>query len=155
MQAEPDFSALLRPHRAMSPKGIRVVMVVTAGLAAIPGLVFFSMGAWPVVGLLGLEVMALYWAMNASFRSGDAYEEVRLWRHDLQIRHVTASGAERHHAFNPYWVKLDIARDREDRITRIALRNRGETVEVGSFLTPAGKKKFASGFSAALYRARN
>lgn len=154
MPADPLFSALLRPYRAMSPRGIRVVMGVTCAVAAIPGIVFFSMGAWPVVGLLGLEVLALWWAMNAALRAGNAYEEVRLWRDDLRIKHVSATGAESTHAFNPYWVRLFVARDPDDRVTRIALKDRDRVLEIGNFLTPAAKKKFATGFSEALMKAR-
>lgn len=154
MNSGPLFSAMLRPHRALGPTGIRNVVMLTAALAAIPGILFYAIGAWPIVGLLGLDVIALTWALTASFKSGDAYEEVTLWPDNLEVRHVTPKGDESRHAFNPFWVRLDVTRDFEDRVTRIALRNRGEELEIGNFLTPADKKSFATSFSQALHRAR-
>lgn len=154
MQTAPLFSAMLRPHRALGPSGIRNVVIFTAIMASIPGMVFYAMGAWPIVGLLGLDMIALTWALTASFKSGDTYETVTLWPDNLEVRHVTARGQERQHRFNPFWVRLDVSRDFEDRVTRIALKNRGEVLELGKFLTPDDKKKFAQSFGRALHRAR-
>ena len=150
----PLFAALLTPHRSLGITGIRRVVAVYAVLAAIPGLYFFFTGAWPVVGFLGLDVLALYWALSASLKSGEAFEEVTLWPDSLEVRHVTARGGERRHAFNPFWVRLDVTKDHEKRVTRLALRVRGEVLEIGAFLNPDDKASFASVFSQALYRAR-
>lgn len=150
----PLFTALLTPHRSLSRRGVRRVVAVAAVLAAIPGVAFVLMGAWPVVGLLGLGVSVLWWALSASLASGRTFEEVRLWRDGLVVRHVGHRGAERRHEFNPFWVRFEIVRDMEDRVVRMVLRARGEAVEIGSFLTPADKDRFARAFAPALSRAR-
>lgn len=154
MQKSPLFAALLTPHRSLGLRGIRLVVAVYAVLAAIPGLYFFLTGAWPVIGFLGLDVLALYWALTASRKSGRAFEEVTLWADALEIRHVTARGREVNHRFNPFWVRFEIGRDHEERVTRLALRNRGEELEIGSFLNPDDKASFAKVFGDALHRAR-
>lgn len=154
MRSEPLYSADLRPHRSLGRRGIRNVIIFTAVMAAIPGIFFYSIGAWPVIGLLGLDIIALTWALTASFRSGHMFERVTLWRDRLEVQHVTANGRERLHTFNPFWVKLDVARDFEDRVTRIALKSRKARLEVGTFLTPDDKKLFATSFSQALTKAR-
>ena len=59
MTQSPLFAALLTPHRSLSPKGIRWVIAFTCVMASIPGIAFYAMGAWPVVGLLGLDVLLL------------------------------------------------------------------------------------------------
>ena len=38
------------------------------------GAMFFVVGAWPVVGFLGLDLLLIYLAFRASYRSGRAYE---------------------------------------------------------------------------------
>lgn len=154
MQSAPLYSADLRPHRALGPTGIRNVILFTAVLAAIPGIFFYSVGAWPIIGLLGLDLIALTWAMTASFKSGDAYEQVTLWPDNLEIRHVSPKGQEWRRKFNPFWVRLDVTRDIEDRVTRIALKNREERLEIGAFLTPEDKKIFAKTLAQALHQAR-
>ncbi len=154
LQDNPLFSALLTPHRSIKGKGIRVVVAIYALLAAIPGIFFFVSGAWPVIGFLGLDALALWWAMSNSLKSGDAFEEVTLWRHALQVRHVTARGVEIVHAFNPFWVRLQIDRDLEDRVTSIRLDTRDRSLEVGAFLNPDDKAVFATSFRHALTHAR-
>ena len=154
MQKNPLFAALLTPHRSLSLKGIRRAVAVYALLAAIPALYFFLSGAWPVVGFLGLDALALYWALIASRRSGDAFEQVTLWPDALEIRHVTPRGAEKSHRFNPFWVRLHIDRDPDDRVLRLTLRNRGDELEIGAFLNPDDKKSFALAFGDALTKAR-
>lgn len=155
MSDTPLFSAFLTPYRALDQHGIRWVIAFTAILASIPGLFFFAIGAWPIVGLLGLDVLALWWAMSASLKSGNAFEEVTLWPDALEIRHVTGWGRERRHSFNPFWVRLNVERDYEDRVTRLLLILRNRQLEIGSFLNPDDKASFAKVFSQALYRAKN
>lgn len=150
----PLFSALLTPHRAMSEKGISRLIAFTAILALIPGITFYAMGAWPVVGLLGLDVLVLWWALSASLRSGDAYEEITLWPDALDIRKVSAKGEERSLSFNPFFVRFSIARDSDDRIVALRLATREMQTEIGKFLTPQDKLRFAAAFADALYRAK-
>lgn len=154
-QSNPLFAALLTPHRALGVSGIRLVALVYGVLALIPGIYFFLLGAWPVVGFLGLDAALLYWALSTSLKTGKAFEEVTLWPDELEVRHVTHKGGERYHLFNPFWVRLHVDRDFEERVTRLALRNRGEEVEIASFLNPDDKKSFAKVFGQALYKARN
>ncbi|MCB9992556.1 MAG: DUF2244 domain-containing protein [Hyphomicrobiaceae bacterium] len=155
MTTSPLFSAMLTPHRSLGPRGIRNVAAVASLLALVPGFFFFSIGAWPVVGLMGLDVLALYWALSASLKSGRAFEEVTLWRDALEIRHVTGWGRERQHKFNPFFVRLRVERDYEDRVTRLALKFRDSELEIGAFLNPDDKASFATVLSSALYDARN
>ncbi len=57
--AEPTlFSALLTPHRSLGSVGFFVVMGLIAGISFVGGVVFFLVGAWPVIGFLGLDVCA-------------------------------------------------------------------------------------------------
>lgn len=150
MQNSPVFSARLTPHRSLASRGIHVVVGIYAGLALIPGLFFFFNGAWPVIGFLGLDALALWWALWVSLNSGRTYEEVTLWRDALQVRHVTAKGRERLHDFNPFWVRLNIARDYEDRVTSIVLSTHRKSLEIGAFLNPDDKASFAASFRRAL-----
>ena len=151
----PLYSARLMPHRALSLGGIRGVVALMAGLALIPGIIFLAMGAWPVVGFLGLEVVLLYWALNHSLKDGNAFEDVMLFRDSLTIRQVSAAGIETLENFNPFYVRFSIIRDREDRVIALQLITRGRSLEIGRFLPPDDKARFARAFSAALYRAKN
>ncbi|WP_196260336.1 DUF2244 domain-containing protein [Pelagibacterium limicola] len=150
----PLFSALLTPHRAMSRKAIRWVVAIAAILASIPGVTFYAMGAWPVVGLLGVDILALWWALSASLKSGEAYEEITLWPDALDIRRVNPRGRETHFSFNPFYVRFSVVRDNENRVTALKLMTRGKQTEIGRFLTPYDKDQFARTFADALRRAK-
>lgn len=154
MTQSPLFAALLTPHRSLSPTGIRWVIAFTAVMASIPGITFFAMGAWPVVGLLGLDVVLLTWALTASFADRDAFEEITLWPDTLDIRHVNKKGRETSMSFNPFAVRFSVMRDNEDRVTALKLVTRETEVEIGRFLTPDDKASFAEMFAPALSRAK-
>lgn len=154
MQSAPLFAALLTPHRSMNGAGIRRVIAFTALLAAIPGLVFFVLGAWPVIGFLGLEVLLLYWALSASLGSGKAFEEVTLWPDALDIRQVSGRGKETTHSVNPFYARLRVVRDSAERVTTLLIVTRGTAIEIGGYLNAEDKARFAQVFGAALHKAR-
>jgi len=53
---EPQFRAVLTPHRSLSPTGFLILMSVLSGISFVSGIVFLTMGAWPVTGFFGLEL---------------------------------------------------------------------------------------------------
>lgn len=154
MTQSPLFAALLTPHRSLSPNGIRWVIAFTAVMASIPGIVFFAMGAWPVVGLMGLDVVLLTWALTASFADKNAFEEITLWPDALDIRSVNKKGRETALSFNPFMVRLSVVRDADDRVTAVKIVTRETEIEIGRFLTPDDKASFAAIFAPALSRAK-
>lgn len=151
---KPVFAALLTPHRSIGPAGIRVVVLVFAGLAVVPGVYLVTTKLWPLVFILMASTLSLWIALSISHARGRAFEEVTLWRHHLKVRHVTHKGQERHHGFNPFWVRFIAARDHADQVTRMTLENRDEAVEIGAFLNPDDKTSFAAAFGRALNRMR-
>jgi len=42
------------------------------------GLFFFLLGAWPIVGFLGLDVLLVYAAFKVNYRAATAYEAVTM-----------------------------------------------------------------------------
>ncbi|MDB5542237.1 MAG: hypothetical protein JWQ89_3964 [Devosia sp.] len=153
-QARPLFAAKLTPHRSLGRKGVRLVIVLMAVLATIPAIIFFSMGAWPIVGFMGLDVALVWWALSASQRDGKRYEEVTLWPDQLELKQVDGVGKETLSRFNPYFVKLVVDRDYNERTTGLHLRTRDRDVVLGEFLNPDEKSSFAKAFGTALKKAR-
>src|SRR5680860_283168 len=51
----PQFSAVLTPHRSLGPKGFMVFMGLVSTVSFGTGLLFYMMGAWPVMGFMGLD----------------------------------------------------------------------------------------------------
>lgn len=156
MQAvQPIFAATLTPHRALSRRGLRIVVAVIAVLASIPGIIFFALGAWPIVGFLGLDVLAVYWAFSASMRDGRRREQITLWPDALEILATGGNGRVTRSEFAPFHVRLVIDRDFEERTTRLRLRQDERELVIASFLNPEDKASFAKAFGSALRKARN
>lgn len=133
------------------------MFLVLAGVGAASCLVslpFFLMGAWPVVGFMGLDVALLWLAFRANFRAARAYEDVTLTSFELQIAKVSARGARAEWRFNPLWVRLERVEHEEFGIRELSLASRGKRLEIASFLGPGAKADFARDFSAALAEAR-
>jgi uncharacterized membrane protein len=153
-QARPLFSAKLTPHRSLGQRGFRVVIAVVAVAATVPAITFYSLGAWPIVGFMGLDVVLIAWAMWASLKDGKRYELVTLWRDELELKQVDGSGKETLVRFNPSLVKLVVDRDFNERTTGLHLRTRDRDIALGAFLNQDEKSSFAKAFGTALRRAR-
>jgi uncharacterized membrane protein len=150
----PLFDARLRPHRSLGPNGFRALMLGCCIVSTLYSLPFYLMGAWPVVGFLGLDVLLLYLAFRANFRAARAYELLRLTTLELLFARVSARGERREWRFNPVWVRLERVEDEEFGTRRLALVSRGRSIEIGGFLGPDQKTELAKAFSAALALAR-
>jgi uncharacterized membrane protein len=153
-QARPLFAAKLTPHRSLGSKGARIVIAVMAVATTIPGIAFFSLGAWPIVGFMGLDVLLVWWALSASMKDGKRFEEVTLWRDQLELRQVDGNGRETLVRFHPRDVKLVVDRDINERTTGLHLRTRDSDIALGAFLELDDKSSFAKAFGTALKRAR-
>jgi uncharacterized membrane protein len=148
------FAARLTPHRSLSRAGFVLVMAVLSAISFAAGTVFLLMGAWPVFGFFGLDVLLVYWAFRANFRAARAYEEVKVTATELTVRKVNQRGGVREWTLNPVWVKLDRTVHEEFGIERLFLVSRGRRLSIAGFLNPDEKKSFATALSAALGEAR-
>ena len=148
------FSALLTPHRSLNRTGFLLLMGFVVVVSFVSGLVFLSMGAWPVFGFFGLDVLAIYWAFRVNFHRAAAYEEISVTPSALQVRRVTHLGTVSEWTFNPLWVRLDVEESDEFGVERLALVSRGRRLGIATFLGPDEKLSFSKALNAALDSAR-
>ena len=148
------FSALLTPHRSLSRTGFMVLMGFLSAVSFAAGLAFLLMGAWPVLGFFGLDVLAIYWAFRINFRRAAAVEEISMTPSELRVRRVSHRGHVAEWVLNPLWVRLDQTGDAEFGIERLYLVSSGRRVSIGSFLGPDEKASFAKALLAALQTAK-
>lgn len=151
---EPIFSALLTPHRSLGRKGFAVLMGALGAISVSVGLLFWSIGAWPIVGFFGFDVLLLYLAFRVNYRDARAREEVIVSRTSLDIRKYAPSGRAERHLFNPFWARFAVARHEEIGITAMAVEGQGRRVPIGAFLNPDDRESFATAFGRALANAR-
>jgi len=116
--------------------------------------IFVSLGAWPVFGFFGLDVLLVYFAFRANYRSARAYEEVIVTASELTVRKVNHRGGVREWTLNPLWVRLERIVHAEFGIERLLLVSHGRRLTIAGFLGPAEKASFARALTNALSEAK-
>ena len=148
------FSARLTPHRSLNRTGFLVVMALVSVVSFAAGLVFLLMGAWPVFGFFGFDVLVIYWAFRISFRRAKASEDIRVTPSELYVRRTSHRGHVVEFSFNPLWVQLDRKTHAEFGIERLYLVSKGRRIAIGSFLGAEEKESFSNALMAALQTAK-
>jgi len=132
------FSAVLEPHRSASVRNLNVAVLIFA-LGSFPFcILFWALGAWPVIGFVGIDVLLLIAALRFHHRAGRAYETIHLTENALTIERVNHWGRSRTWSFTPYWLQV-IVEDVDAYRNRLEIRNREQTLAVGSFLSTQEK----------------
>ncbi len=153
--AEPKiFAATITPHRSLGSAGFFILMLCIGAVSFASGMVFLLLGAWPVFGFLGLDVLLIYWAFRANFRAARAYEEVTVSASELTLRKVSHQGRVREWTLNPVWVQLDRVVHEEFGIERLFLVSRARRLPIAACLGPDEKASFAKALAAAIGEAK-
>jgi uncharacterized membrane protein len=148
------FSARLTPHRSLNRIGFLVLMTFITAVSFVAGTVFWIMGAWPVFGFFGLDVLVIYWAFRVNFRRAAATEDITVTATELRVRRVSHRGHVVEWVLNPLWVQFEQKSHAEFGIERLYLVSRGRRVSIGNFLGPDEKASFAKALRAALQAAK-
>src|ERR1044072_741933 len=86
------FSARVTPHRSLNRTGFTVLMIFIGTVSFVAGVAFLLMGAWPVLGFFGLDVLVIYWPFRINFRTADAPEDIVMTPTELRVRRVSHRG---------------------------------------------------------------
>jgi uncharacterized membrane protein len=148
------FSAVLTPHRSLGPKGFMVLMAAVCAVSFGTGLFFYLLGAWPVIGFMGLDVALIYVAFKLNFRALRLYETIDLTQDALTVTRVAPSGKSQSWSFNPYWVRLNL-QPRRGRSSELSIASHGQRLVVASFLSDEEREDFAAALANALSAARS
>jgi uncharacterized membrane protein len=118
----------------------------------VPAIVFALMGAWPVLGFVGVEI-ALVLGMLLAYRrrSARAVEWVLLAGNRLLVRN--AGDRREEVSLDPYWARVSLE-ERPGQVQRLFVTARGQRVELGRFLSEAERRDLAAALSGALRRYR-
>jgi uncharacterized membrane protein len=148
------FSARLTPHRSLNRTGFVVLMALLSAVSFVAGVAFWMMGAWPVFGFFGLDVLVIYWAFRINFRRALATEDIVVTPSELRVRRVSHRGHVVEWVLNPLWVQFEQKSHAEFGIEKLYLVSRGRRVSIGSFLGADEKASFAKALMAALQAAK-
>ncbi|MEL6373718.1 MAG: DUF2244 domain-containing protein [Pseudomonadota bacterium] len=144
---------MLRPHRSLGPRGFLWLMGILSAVCFVAGAIFAALGAWPVFGFFGLDVLIIYLAFRANYRAARICEVVRVDRDVLQITRIDAKGRKKQTQFNPVWARVSLPVYRNGR-NELAIVHHARRFSFARFLTDAERAAFADELRGALLTAR-
>jgi uncharacterized membrane protein len=148
------LDAVLTPNRSLSERGFAIGMAIVAVVFFLTGLMFWSMGAAPILGFFGLDMVAIWLAFRLSFRKQREETRVTVTARSLTLHHKDAKGREKSAELPSAFTRVEL----EEPVTPASwLRiEHGQTgFVIGRFLTPAERKSFATALRNALIQARS
>ncbi len=148
------FSAVLTPYRSLNRGGFLALMAFISVVSFAAGIAALLVGAWPVLGFCGLDVLLIYWAFKVNFRRARASEEIVITPSELRVRRVSHRGHVSEWVLNPLWVQLDQKSHEEFGIERLYLVSHGHRLAIASFLGADEKARLAKALRAGLQAAR-
>ena len=147
------FDAVLQPHRSLGRTGFLILMAALCAISFAAGMAFLRMGAWPVFGFFGLDVIAVYVAFQFSYRSGRLVETLQLGEKELVVTRVSPSGRSRQWRFPPNWLQVRLDNPPRHH-SQLMLSTHGRHLVIGSFLTPEERLEVATALRDALAKWR-
>jgi uncharacterized membrane protein len=149
----PVFEAILYPHRSLGRRGYLILIVGTAVIMALYGLIFLIFGAWPIFGFLGAEWVLFWFLFSRHYRGDRRAERLRLYHDRLVLERLDAKGRFTAFSLQPYWLQVVLARAAEPDNT-LYLRSHGKHIEIGAFLSAPERRDFAGELTRVLDRQR-
>ncbi len=153
MDAPLLMDALIAPNRALSPRGLIVLLAVLATLNAVLALVFVAMGAGPVVAFLGLDMAAVIVAFAVSNRRARDHERVRVSAAEIRVTRRGRGGDQTIWTSPTVFTRV-IFLDDEEGAGEVRLRLSDRETPVAAALSRPERVAFAAALETAIGRAR-
>lgn len=148
------MDAQLRPNRSLSANGFRIVMLSMAAMSFFAGVGFLSIGAWPVVGFFGLDVVLVYLAFKINFKSGEREREtVRITATEMIISRTCYRGFTAWWRVSPAFARVNVHK-LNDYETAVQITAGGTSVPLATCLSHPERMAFADALKNALSQAR-
>jgi len=145
------FATSLSPHRSLSPEGFKWLIRGAVAANLMIGLPMYLLGAWPVMGFMGLDVFPLWYMFKRNYLDARRSETLVLTDRELIIDRKSPDGEREEHRLDAYWLKVDLAEES----ARLVLSSRGNRVVIGRFLSPGEREQVAEQLKAAIAAMRS
>jgi uncharacterized membrane protein len=145
------WQATLTPHRSLSRQGFLTVMTLVVAVNLVVGALFMAIGAWPVAGFAGLDVLIIWWAFRVNFSDARRMERISITDHELVLERLQKNRPEERHRMVRRWVRVELEEDHDrELIGRLLLVSGRTRLAIGDFLSPEERKTLASALKSAL-----
>jgi uncharacterized membrane protein len=147
------FEATVRPHRSLSRKGVLIAIGFMLACSLTITSMMFLLGAWPVIGFNGADIMLAVFLLWLNIRAARAAEVITLSDLTLRIVHTDIRGRSRSCSLPPYWLNV-VLEERAGTVPKLVLAARGSRTEIARQLGEAEKRDLAVALTQALQRWR-
>jgi uncharacterized membrane protein len=145
------WQAILTPHRSLTKQGFLMVMGFVVAVNLVVGALFMAIGAWPVAGFAGLDVLLIWWAFTANFADARRMERISITDHELVFDRLRGNKPPEQQRFVRRWVRVELEEDAErELIGRLSIVSGQVRLTVGDFLGPEERKTLAAALRNAL-----
>lgn len=144
------FEALSAPAPGLAPRTLRRIAIALCLAAGLGGVAFTWVGAWPVFGFMGVEVLLVVGLLTAHARwSARAYERISLADGRLVIERHDGRGRRERLEIDPYWARAEW-RETTPGEGRLLVATRGRVMEIGRFLNGPERQSLHAALAGAL-----
>ncbi len=148
------FEAEVTPHRSLSRRGMRVVIGFVCLVSLGTTTMFWRLGAWPIAGFNGGEILLAMVMLRAHATSRRQCERLLLSGQAFRVLRTDSQGRASEFSLQPFWLKVTL-QERPGRVPGLYLDSRGERLEVATALGEHEKRDLAAALSVAVHRLRN
>jgi len=148
------FEALITPHRSLSRRGLRIIIAFTCTVSLCVTTLFWWLGAWPIAGFNGAEVLLALVLLRAHARSARASEFLVLTEVELCVQCTDSRGVRTEQRLPSAWIGVSLE-ERQGRTPGLYLAAHGKRVEIAAALGEPEKRDLARALSEALHRWRH
>lgn len=135
-EGRPVARLRLWPHRSLPRRGFAAFFGTSAALAALPMLtVLGSPILWGLLPFVILTFGALWFALQASYRTAEVEEELHLWPDRVMLTRRDRRQPPKVWEANPHWIRTALHETGGPVPNYLTLTGSGRTLEIGSFLS--------------------
>lgn len=148
------FQAVIVPHRSLSARHLRRLLMVICAMCGLSAGAFVWLGAWPVGGFTGLELLLAAVLFRINARAVRGSELVLLTEAGLRVLRTDPNGQKREILLSPAWLNV-VVEERPGRVPGLLLAARHKRVEIARSLGEEEKRDLAQALTDALTRLRS
>ena len=141
-------------NQSLTTRGLYILMFFITIPASYIGISFYVLGAWPVLGFMGFEILLIYIAFKILFYKNKFYEHIILDKEKLNILFKKKNKIIKKIELEPTWVQVKIEKIYENEDTLI-LSSHGKKIILANYLIPEERLKLAGKIKSGLREWKN
>ncbi|MEI8177299.1 DUF2244 domain-containing protein, partial [Aestuariivirga sp.] len=102
------WQATLTPHRSLTRQGFFALMGLVVAVNLVVAGMFVALGAWPIAGFAGLDVLLIWWAFRVNFADARKLERISITEHELVLDRLSEKYPPQQQRFVRRWVRVEL-----------------------------------------------